>query len=651
MQENDKRYRYAKKDLELKLAHEDRLAQSITEPLTALYKCICANRLYSMDNLRKCEAYPGLRKTIVERLYKHYIETYKTFKKFTIKGFVPKLESKGIEIGDAIDPEIMRLLQARAERQADIIMESSVSQAKNKRDEIIVALLQEYVNEYREDMQEYAEEEGDNGALVALLAALATRTALISQVETGNAGEVAKLITTLEVRDSLRRAVAGDVTEGQLDNDLRTIAHNAETLDEFLAESTAPGSEFDTDPKKEWNAILDSRTRETHAQADGQVVGLMEYFQVGDSLLMFPGDTSANPDMSEIYNCYSKDTEVLTKDGFKFIKDVKVGEVVASVNPKTKQFQWTTCTNRVKKKVESICNIKTNLLDLSVSPDHTFFYYKKKLVNGQYITAEKYPVFTKGVESLTYKNTSFLATTENWQGEPKDTICGIPVDIFCKFMGYYLSDGNVDKRKDNAIHIAQRNNDAMYNELKPYLHICQGKEKLFIYNKELYALVAPLGYAHDKRIPEEIKSLPADKIRIFLDAFASCDGTPAGMRNGKFNGNPCLSYNAYYTTSPKMMADLVECVYKTNMSCSVYVQKNKGKQVEFKNGTYTLNYDLFIVQELKTKVRNMEKAKITTEQYNDYVYDIEVADNHTILVKRGKDIHWNSNCRCIAMYF
>ena len=612
MQESNKRLEYAKKDLELKLTHESRLQENISEPLTVLYKCICNNRLYNIESLRKCEMYGNIRKTITERLYKHYIETYKTFKKFTIKGFIPKLESKGIELGDTIDPEIMRLLQARAERQADIIIESSVSQAKSKREEIVVALLQEYIDEYREDMQEQAEEEGDNAALVALLAALATRTALISQVETGNAGEVAKLITTLEIRDSLRRAVAGEISEGQLDSDLRTIAHNAETLDDFLAESTSPGSEFDTDPKKEWNAILDSRTRETHAEADGQVVGLMEYFQVGDSLLMFPGDTSANPDMSEIYNCYSKDTEVLTKDGFKLIKDVKIGETVASVNPETKQFQWTTCTNKVKKKVKSICNIKTNLLNLSVSTDHTFFYYKKKLVKGKYITAEKYPVFTKGVESLIKKNTSFLATTENWQGETKDNICGLPVDIFCKFMGYYLSDGNVDKRTDNAIHISQRNNDAMYNELKPYLHICQGKEKLFIYNKELYALVAKLGYAHDKRIPDEIKSLSADKIRIFLDAFASCDGKPAGTCNGKFNGRICKSYNAYYTTSPKMMSDLVECVYKTNMSCSVYVQKNKGKQVKFRNGTYTLNYDVFIIQELKTKVRNVEKAKIIT---------------------------------------
>ena len=97
-----------------------------------------------------------------------------------------------------------------------------------------------------------------------------------------------------------------------------------------------------------------------------------------------------------------------------------------------------------------------------------------------------------------------------------------------------------------------------------------------------------------------------------------------------------------------MMADLVECIYKTNMSCSVYLQKNKEKIQQFKNGFYTLNYDLYIIQEMKTKKRTMEKMTIKKQSYNDYVYDIEVNKNNTILVKQDKSIHWNSNCRCVA---
>jgi 8-oxo-dGTP pyrophosphatase MutT (NUDIX family) len=53
---------------------------------------------------------------------------------------------------------------------------------------------------------------------------------------------------------------------------------------------------------KEWLATMDSRTRETHAQADGQqVFGLDSQFDVGGSSLSEPGDPGADP--AETVNC------------------------------------------------------------------------------------------------------------------------------------------------------------------------------------------------------------------------------------------------------------------------------------------------------------------------------------------------------------
>ena len=54
---------------------------------------------------------------------------------------------------------------------------------------------------------------------------------------------------------------------------------------------------------KTWLATRDSRTRETHDIADGQTVAMDELFNVGGSLLDFPGDFSNNADVSEIVNC------------------------------------------------------------------------------------------------------------------------------------------------------------------------------------------------------------------------------------------------------------------------------------------------------------------------------------------------------------
>ena len=53
-----------------------------------------------------------------------------------------------------------------------------------------------------------------------------------------------------------------------------------------------------------WQSRKDDRVRDTHIIADGQTVqGTTEPFKVGDSLLMYPGDTSLGADMSEIIGC------------------------------------------------------------------------------------------------------------------------------------------------------------------------------------------------------------------------------------------------------------------------------------------------------------------------------------------------------------
>lgn len=54
---------------------------------------------------------------------------------------------------------------------------------------------------------------------------------------------------------------------------------------------------------KMWRSFKDSKTRETHRAADGQIRGLFEPFNVGDSLLMFPLDRSLGASAKETVNC------------------------------------------------------------------------------------------------------------------------------------------------------------------------------------------------------------------------------------------------------------------------------------------------------------------------------------------------------------
>lgn len=60
--------------------------------------------------------------------------------------------------------------------------------------------------------------------------------------------------------------------------------------------------------KKRWVATLDSRTRDTHQELDGQEVPINEPFHVDGMEIMFPGDPSAEPEL--VYNCRCSMIEV-----------------------------------------------------------------------------------------------------------------------------------------------------------------------------------------------------------------------------------------------------------------------------------------------------------------------------------------------------
>ena len=61
--------------------------------------------------------------------------------------------------------------------------------------------------------------------------------------------------------------------------------------------------------KKKWVATLDNRTRDTHADLDGQIVDYDEPFEVDGKEIMFPGDPScAYPEL--VYNCRCSMIEV-----------------------------------------------------------------------------------------------------------------------------------------------------------------------------------------------------------------------------------------------------------------------------------------------------------------------------------------------------
>ena len=77
------------------------------------------------------------------------------------------------------------------------------------------------------------------------------------------------------------------------ENEANAIYGDSEYADAILTGKT----------QKTWHAIIDKRTRETHAEVNGTTLPIDIPFEVGDSLLQYPLDTSLGASAEEIVNC------------------------------------------------------------------------------------------------------------------------------------------------------------------------------------------------------------------------------------------------------------------------------------------------------------------------------------------------------------
>jgi SPP1 gp7 family putative phage head morphogenesis protein len=100
---------------------------------------------------------------------------------------------------------------------------------------------------------------------------------------------------TEEIGRDIRKAIPG-IASYRAATIARTETHTASNMG-AMAAAQATGLNL----RKEWLAAEDDRTREDHAEADGQIVGLDEAFTVGGVQMMEPGDPSAPPEQT--INC------------------------------------------------------------------------------------------------------------------------------------------------------------------------------------------------------------------------------------------------------------------------------------------------------------------------------------------------------------
>jgi hypothetical protein len=354
--------------------------------------------------------------------------------------------------------------------------------------------------------------------------------------------------------------------------------------------------------------------------------------------------------------CYDDKVEVLTNKGWKFFKDLDKTELFLSINPETGEGEYVPAVAWINQYYEGdMVYRKSKCFDLANTPNHVHVGRK----HGQ-----KHISLVN--ESDIKDNFSFLSHIPSWKGIDTPFIVidnkKYDTNLFCEFLGYYLSEGSFTEWGDKnrtiprrRVNISQKKSEAKEKIIKCcralFKNVIVTKERIeFNLNKEndkdLIHIIRSFGHAHEKYVPDFIKELSPKYIKIFLDAFLLGDG--AVHRGVLYDGYQCKPQRIYSTSSVKLKDDLGELLLKVG-KCPSF--KNRGKSIyhcKKQKKDYLARYDQWNVAELNSKYRYGKVMKKEIKPYKGFIYDVELEKNHTLVVRRNDNVCVSGNCRCLA---
>lgn len=337
-------------------------------------------------------------------------------------------------------------------------------------------------------------------------------------------------------------------------------------------------------------------------------------------------------------NCFSEDTQVLTRDGWKYFNEVdQENDEFLTLNLETDKAEYQKATQVVWTDYEGeMYHLKSSSIDMLVTPEHRVLheytpdYHLTGKHSYQVLTAEelykKFSTLTKGSQhnygipvetkwvGKEIKEKEFeygveiMGGTQRYEKYKKEG--GTPKTIkmsgddYCAFMGMYLSEGSCVQHLSNNGHSIVIHQKTQSKGFKPFKEVLDRIfDKEVWYNDEKFQFscrglashIKEFGdRAWNKIIPQEIMEATPKQQQIFLDHFVLGDGYKAPTkstfkRNTRSNGYS----NRITTTSEKMADQIQELAQKLGYSASIRTwspnELNKYKSSINKNGIPIIN--------------------------------------------------------------
>jgi hypothetical protein len=388
--------------------------------------------------------------------------------------------------------------------------------------------------------------------------------------------------------------------------------------------------------------------------------------------------------------CVEEGSRILTKDGWKDFRDLNDGEYIYTINMNTKKIELQKVLKRIVKKHDSyVYHFKNRNIDIKVTPNHQFFL-NDRYGNKQIVTAEEiYNDRTKYAHScipkvgiwespetkdyFTLKSVTIIKGKQEWK-EKYARDLKIEMPIWMAFLGFYLAEGhcgNGSVKQGNIVCISQNEGSRaerfrkILSQFPPDVVWKERKRKngkgiiFYTVDKRLSSYLTKLGNKYNKYIPNEIKMLGPEYLRILLDWFILGDGRRRVAHKGK-----CISSDIdpaifsitekllnvaieVFSVSKRLVEDLQEVALKAGFSGNIHVRPPEeqngfmfGREVLLEN-----RHSLYILHLSTTKNIYLAEQYLTIEKvpYNGNVYCVETP-NATFYCEHNNKTFWSHNC-------
>jgi nucleoside-diphosphate-sugar epimerase len=355
--------------------------------------------------------------------------------------------------------------------------------------------------------------------------------------------------------------------------------------------------------------------------------------------------------------CFSEDTDILTIDGIKNIKDIKIGDSVYTLNKNTLEVEIEKIVDTQKTLANEFYNFKTTNCDFRVTPEHKILFksrieypfikreakdFKNKIGrNGSFILAKHNPI-KKGklfnFNLLKYKDEhNIIRKYDNFMKDGKHSRMKYyptkyNLSDLCKFIGWYVSEGSiVDNMKTKytkldcgQIRISQNKNHNLqyYNEIDELLKsmgVNYGKDNFAFYftSRAIKKFIRnEIGVGSvNKHIPKFIFNLPIKYRQYVFQTMMKGDGNKSGLR--------------FTTKSDSLKNDFIHLCFTLGI--------NLGKI--YNDGCWRITIIGNTERNLAVKYKN-----ISIDMVNEYSYCVTTENNHNIYAGRNNQFNWIGQC-------